>query len=150
MAVKVAIVAVILILVSVYAENILLDTDANYAVKRTLKEWSASGCSRREDKICETKDESWCKYSRFRLQCPRKCGECGAFPVLCPSNFILGCCWDGSKSLTLDKSDCRDCVENPKICGRYAVRRDCSYQTNTPETRRLCPITCGACHDYGN
>ena len=150
MAVKLAIVTLICILVSVYAENIFLDTDTNYAVKRTPKEWSASGCIRKEDKICEKKDESWCKYSRFRRQCPRKCGECGAFPVTCPSTYIYGCCWDGSESFALDKSDCPACKENSKICGRDAVKRDCSHQINTPETRKLCPITCGACHDYGN
>ena len=28
------------------------------------------------------------------------------FTGVCPSSYIFGCCWDGSESLTPDKSDC--------------------------------------------
>ena len=116
-------------------------------VKNALK---YAGC-KREDAICDKRPKRYCRFKIFRYQCPRKCGTCAPFEPKCPKEHVYGCCWDGSPATDIAKSNCPACSDaNSAICGRPTIRRDCNFARNTRLTRFLCPVTCGACGDFGN
>ncbi|XP_028405568.1 uncharacterized protein ZK643.6-like [Dendronephthya gigantea] len=148
MATKITVIVLMSIVFSIHAKIMLFEDNIG---NRKTRAWDGTRCSKKEDAICSERSQSWCKYSSVRMQCPRLCGVCAPFTGVCPSSYIFGCCWDGSESLTTDKSDCKKCQDtNEKICQRGHIKADCDMQPNTPMTRRLCPSTCGACRDYGN
>jgi hypothetical protein len=54
---------------------------------------------------------------------------------------------DYERSIWYFYTECRDRSEN--ICKGSAIQEDCDMKANTPLTRKLCPVACGACGDYG-
>ncbi|CAB4025083.1 Hypothetical predicted protein [Paramuricea clavata] len=116
-------------------------------VKNALK---YVGC-KPEDGICDKRPQRYCQFSRFQYQCPRKCGKCAPFEPKCPKEHVFGCCWDGTAATNIEKSNCPVCSDvNEAICKRADIRKDCNFSKKTRITRFLCPVTCGACGDFGN
>ncbi|XP_028400547.1 uncharacterized protein LOC114523729 [Dendronephthya gigantea] len=90
-----------------------------------------------------------CEEDLGRKFCKKTCGFCSPRQMLCPSSYKYGCCYDGREALDFFKSSCPKCRDKSRICRKPVIYRDCDpHSKNTLATRRLCPVTCGACYDY--
>ncbi|CAB4028010.1 Hypothetical predicted protein, partial [Paramuricea clavata] len=107
------------------------------------------GCPKEEDGICKKRVRENCTIARVQFQCPKLCGVCAPFSPKCPEEYPFGCCWNGDKATDIDKSNCPQCVDKSTACNHEAIKKDCDFSKMTEMTRRGCPVTCGACRDYG-
>ncbi|XP_028400702.1 uncharacterized protein LOC114523859 [Dendronephthya gigantea] len=116
--------------------------------KRSLPKYN--GCFKLEDTICAKYTADDCsRKTHLPFQCPRMCGGCAPFTPKCPKEYPFGCCWNGEEATDVKKSNCPKCEDISPACKNKAIKEDCDYSYNTAMTREGCPVTCGACRDYG-